>query len=62
MSRDGRGLGVAKGFDILEFKDWLKKGDTTKPIARDDGKPVPQERFPLPNEERTWKRESGSRR
>jgi N12 class adenine-specific DNA methylase len=33
------GLGGARGFDILEFKDWLK-GDTTKPVARPAERPV----------------------
>ena len=44
-----KGLGAAKGLDILEFKDWLKEGDTTKPLAlKGDGKPSPQEAIPTP--------------
>ena len=42
-----KGLGAAKGFDVREFKDWLKKGDTTKPISLESGgKPASQGAVP----------------
>ena len=37
-------MGAAKGLDILEFKDWLKEGDTTKPIAMKEAIPSHAER------------------
>lgn len=43
-----KGLGGARGFDILEFKDWLK-GDTTKP-ASPELQPPPVAKAAIPEE------------